>query len=123
MDKAYNIFILLIIFGLILYFLPQITKLFDYKEGAGNFNLSSILGSNKALVSFDEGESFKNARLVNIKRFFSDGNNRLFTAINNKVYISFDNGKSWRLLDEVNGLNPRQVLETERNGRIVLVSY
>lgn len=117
MDKAYNIFIFLIVFGLMLYFLPQITKPF------GDLNLFSVLGSNKALVSFDGGNSFKNSNFLTLKSFFSDGTGRLFTVKNSKIYVSFDNGRNWQFLNEVEGLGEKRVLETERNGKVSLIEY
>lgn len=126
MDKAYNIFLYMIVFGLALYFLPKLGQLAGL--GFSQFNSSAlanplgIFDSSKVLLSFDSGTTFNEGRVLSLDKFYSDKTGRLLTIKDNSLYESFDQGSSWYNLDPIN-LGKMSILETTRNGKMVLLRW
>ena len=120
MDKAYNIFLFLIVFGLILTFLPRIGDYLGYRDENSPSILSRILGTGEVLISFDGGRTFEEANKFKLDRIFRDTSGNLFAVEDDNIYKSVDGGRSWIALQKAD-LGSRSVLEVERDGRIILL--
>src|SRR3989338_2914422 len=118
MDKAYNVFLCLIIFALIMAFLPRIGKILGYKEGG--VLSRSIFGGSEVIVSFDGGKTFLKSNQTILDKVYLDESGTLFTLKDKNLFRSLDGGKTWYEVSEIVGFDSRSVLETESGGRIFL---
>ena len=127
MNKAYNIFLCLIIFALIITFLPKISKLLGYKKGANLFSfsknipfLNKFLEVSNVFVSFNSGNKFQEGKRLFLSKFFRDSNGVLFAIEEDELFKSFNNGVTWYVVSKITGLKIESVLEVERDGKIIL---